>query len=36
MDKKTEAIAAYLKTKEIAADPNMSQFVDRKINELSN
>ena len=36
MDRKTEAIAAYLKTKEIAADPNMSQFVDRKVNELSN
>lgn len=36
MDMNTEAIAAYLKTKEIAADPNMSQFVDRKITELSN
>lgn len=36
MGKKSEAIAAYLKTKEIAADPNMSQFVDRKVNELSN
>lgn len=36
MHMKTEAIAAYLKTKEIAADPNMNQFVDRKINELSN
>lgn len=36
MHLKTEAIAAYLKTKEIAADPNMNQFVDRKINELSN
>jgi len=36
MDRKTEAIAAYLKTKEIAADPNMSTFVDRKVNELSN
>lgn len=36
MDMKAEAIAAYLKTKEVAADPNMSQFVDRKINELSN
>lgn len=36
MDKNADAIAAYLKTKEIAADPNMSQFVDRKINELSN
>ena len=36
MGKKSDAIGAYLKTKEIAADPNMSQFVDRKINELSN
>lgn len=36
MGKKPEAIGAYLKTKEIAADPNMSQFVDRKVNELSN
>ena len=36
MNKNADAIAAYLKTKEIAADPNMSQFVDRKINELSN
>jgi len=36
MNKNEDAIAAYLKTKEIAADPNMSQFVDRKINELSN
>ncbi len=36
MGKKSEAIGAYLKTKEIAADPNMSQFVDRKVNELSN
>jgi tetratricopeptide (TPR) repeat protein len=36
MGKKPDAIAAYLKTKEIAADPNMSQFVDRKVNELSN
>lgn len=36
MDMNTEAIAAYLKTKEIAADPNMSQFVDRKVTELSN
>ena len=36
MGMKNEAIGAYLKTKEIAADPNMSQFVDRKVNELSN
>lgn len=36
MGMKPEAIGAYLKTKEIAADPNMSQFVDRKVNELSN
>ncbi|MEJ7694142.1 tetratricopeptide repeat protein [Daejeonella sp.] len=36
MGKKPDAIGAYLKTKEIAADPYMSQFVDRKVNELSN
>lgn len=36
MGMKADAIGAYLKTKEIAADPNMSQFVDRKVNELSN
>jgi tetratricopeptide (TPR) repeat protein len=36
MGMKPDAIGAYLKTKEIAADPNMSQFVDRKVNELSN
>jgi predicted negative regulator of RcsB-dependent stress response len=36
MNRNADAIAAYLKTKEIASDPNMSQFVDRKINELSN
>ncbi len=36
MGQKPEAIAAYLKTKAIAADPNMSRFVDRKVNELSN
>jgi uncharacterized protein HemY len=36
MGMKSDAIGAYLKTKEIAADPNMSQFVDRKVNELSN
>jgi len=29
-----EAITAYLKTKELAADPSLSQFVDRKIKEL--
>ena len=36
MGMKSDAIGAYLKTKEIASDPNMSQFVDRKVNELSN
>lgn len=36
MGMKSNAVGAYLKTKEIAADPNMSQFVDRKVNELSN
>jgi len=29
-----DAIMAYLKTKELAADPSLSQFVDRKITEL--
>jgi tetratricopeptide (TPR) repeat protein len=29
-----DAIMAYLKTKELAADPSLSQFVDRKIKEL--
>lgn len=32
---KKEAIAAYDKSKELAADPSLSQFVDRKIEELS-
>lgn len=36
MGMKSDAVGAYLKTKEIASDPNMSQFVDRKVNELSN
>ncbi|MEO8794054.1 MAG: tetratricopeptide repeat protein [Daejeonella sp.] len=31
---KEEAIAAYLKSKELAADPSLGQFVDRKIKEL--
>ena len=29
-----DAIASYLKTKELAADPSLGQFVDRKIKEL--
>ena len=29
-----DAIAAYLKSKELAADPSLGQFVDRKIKEL--
>lgn len=29
-----EAIVAYTKTKELAADPNLDQFVDRKVKEL--
>ncbi|WP_036601688.1 tetratricopeptide repeat protein [Olivibacter sitiensis] len=32
---KKDAIAAYEKSKELAADPSLSQFVDRKIEELS-
>lgn len=31
---KDEAISAYLKSKELAADPNLGKFVDRKIQEL--
>lgn len=31
---KEEAIAAYEKSKELAADPNLSKFVDQKISEL--
>ncbi len=31
---KEEAIAAYLQSKELAADPSLGQFVDRKIQEL--
>ena len=34
MGMKPEAIAAYNKAKELAADPNLGQFVDRKVNEL--
>ncbi len=30
-----EAIAAYQKSKELAADPTLSQYIDRQINELS-
>lgn len=33
---KSEAIAAYQKSKETAADPGLSTFVDRKVKELSN
>lgn len=32
---KSEAIAAYKKSKEIAADPTLSQYIDRQIEELS-
>ncbi len=31
----TEAIAAYQKSKEMAADPTLSQYIDRQIDELS-
>lgn|SRR5690606_16066767 len=31
-----DAIQAYEKSKELAADPSLSQFIDRKIGELSN
>ena len=33
---KSEAVLAYQKSKELAADPSLSDFVDRKIKELSN
>jgi tetratricopeptide (TPR) repeat protein len=33
---KKEAIAAYEKSKELAADPGLTNFVDRKVKELSN
>lgn len=33
---KAEAILAYQKSKELAADPNLTGFVDRKIKELKN
>ena len=32
---KNEAIAAYQKSKELAADPTLSQYIDRQIEELS-
>lgn len=32
---KNEAIAAFEKSKQLAADPSLSQFIDRKIEELS-
>ncbi len=32
---KNEAIAAFSKSKELAADPTLSQFIDRKVEELS-
>lgn len=34
MGLKDDAITAYLKSKEMAADPSLGQFVDRKIEEL--
>jgi predicted negative regulator of RcsB-dependent stress response len=33
---KKEAINAFEKSKQLAADPSLSQFIDRKIDELSN
>jgi uncharacterized protein HemY len=32
---KKEAVTAFQKSKELAADPSLSQFIDRKIAELS-
>lgn len=36
LGQKPEAVLAYQKSKELAADPSLSEFVDRKIKELSN
>jgi cytochrome c-type biogenesis protein CcmH/NrfG len=36
LGQKPEAILAYQKAKELAADPNLSAFIDRKMNELKN
>ncbi len=36
LGQKTEAILAYQKSKELAADPSLTEFVDRKIKELNN
>ncbi len=36
LGQKSEAIIAYQKSKELAADPSLSEFVDRKIKELNN
>lgn len=36
LGQKAEAILAYQKSKELAADPSLTEFVDRKIKELSN
>ncbi|HET8827725.1 MAG TPA: tetratricopeptide repeat protein [Pelobium sp.] len=36
LGQKAEAILAYEKSKELAADPSLSDFVDRKIKELKN
>jgi tetratricopeptide (TPR) repeat protein len=33
---KPQAILAYQKSKELAADPNLAEFIDRKIKELNN
>ena len=36
LGKNTEAIAAYLKSKELAANPTLSKFIDGKVLELKN
>ncbi|MFC5283170.1 tetratricopeptide repeat protein [Pedobacter alpinus] len=36
LGQKSEAVLAYEKSKELAADPSLTEFVDRKIKELSN
>ncbi|HTM97567.1 MAG TPA: hypothetical protein VL088_02435, partial [Pedobacter sp.] len=36
LDKKTEAIDAYLNSKKLAANPTFSSFIDKKVAELKN
>jgi tetratricopeptide (TPR) repeat protein len=36
LDKKQEAIDAYLKSKKLAANPTLASFIDKKVAELKN